>query len=87
MYFNCRTTLVEMFRTTFAGDFRFEGNRAIVFDIADTPPTDALGFCIAAALTYHRNKPARAWKYDGAGKNQAEIFEREHERPCRTSGH
>ncbi len=59
MYFNCQTTLIEMFRISFAGDFRFEGNRAIVFDIADTPPIDALGLCIAAALTYHRAKPSR----------------------------
>lgn len=56
MYFNCQTTLVEMFRTSFADDFRFEGNRAIVFDLVDAVPADALGFCIAAALTYHRER-------------------------------
>lgn len=59
MYFNCQTTLIETFRTAFAEDFRFEGNRAIVFNIADAVPADALGFCIAAALTYHRDHRAR----------------------------
>ena len=54
MYFNCQTTLVESFRSLFPHDFRFEGNRALVFDEADSVPTDALGHCIAAALTYHR---------------------------------
>lgn len=59
MYFNCQTRLIETFRTLFPRDFRFEGNRAIVFDESDTVPRDALAFCIAAALTYHRGKSAR----------------------------
>lgn len=54
MYFNCQTTLVESFRTLFPNDFRFEGNRALVFDETARVPTDALGHCIGAALTYHR---------------------------------
>ena len=54
MYFHCRTNLVETFRTLFPGDFRFEGNRAIVFDASDAVPRDALAVCVAAALTYHR---------------------------------
>ena len=56
MYFNCRTTLVDTFRTLFPGEFVFEGNRAIVFDERDSVPHDALGVCIAAALTYHLRK-------------------------------
>ncbi len=60
VYFNCQTTLVETFRTLFANEFRFEGNRAIVFDQSDTVPRDALVFCLTAALTYHRNKDAAA---------------------------
>ena len=58
MYFNCNTTLVDSFRTLFAGTFAFEGNRALVFALNETPPRDAVVFCIAAALTYHR-APAR----------------------------
>lgn len=56
MYFNCQTTLVETFRTLFPSDFKFEGNRAIIFEESDVIPTDALAFCIAAALTYHRRE-------------------------------
>ena len=59
MYFNCQTTLVETFRTLFPNEFRFEGNRAIVFNASDAVPTDALAFCIAAALTYHRGHTGR----------------------------
>lgn len=58
IYFNCQTNLVETFRTLFPTDFKFEGNRAIVFGESDPVPTDALRFCIAAALTYHRSKRA-----------------------------
>jgi hypothetical protein len=54
MYFNCQTTLVETFKSWFPHDFAFEGNRAIVFHASTAVPKDALGFCVAAALTYHR---------------------------------
>ena len=53
MYFNCRTSLVETFRSLFPTEFRFEGQRAIVFDLAEPVPADSLAFCVAAALTYH----------------------------------
>jgi hypothetical protein len=53
MYFNCQTGLVDTFRSMFPRDFKFEGNRAIVFEASDKVPTDTLAFCIAAALTYH----------------------------------
>ena len=56
MYFNCQTNLVETFRTLFPREFSFEGNRAIVFTASDSLPRDALAFCVAAALTYHRNR-------------------------------
>jgi hypothetical protein len=35
---------------------RFESNRAIVLNVSNVLPTDSLAFCIAAALTYHRDK-------------------------------
>ena len=56
MYFHCQTSLVETFRTVFPHDFRYEGNRAIVFHRDDALATDALAFCIGAALTYHRSR-------------------------------
>ena len=55
-HFNCQTTRIETFRTLFPSDFTFEGNRAIIFAESDVIPTDALAFCIAAALTYHRRE-------------------------------
>jgi hypothetical protein len=38
MYFHCRTRLVDRFRDMFSDEFRFEGNRAIVFEQSDTVP-------------------------------------------------
>lgn len=56
MLFNCRTTLIESFRTVFPGTFTYEGNRAIVFDKKEDIPVKELAFCVGAALTYHLNK-------------------------------
>jgi Domain of unknown function (DU1801) len=59
MYFLCQTNLVETFRTLFPRDFKFEGNRALVFSLNDKVPKDSLSMCIAASLTYHLKKPVR----------------------------
>ena len=56
IYFNCQTSLVETFKTLFPREFEFEGNRAIVFSESSAVPTDALVFCIRAALTYRRSQ-------------------------------
>ena len=56
LYFNCKTTLVDTFRTLFPQELRYDGNRAIVLDAGDALPRDALAFCIQAALTYHWRK-------------------------------
>ncbi|MGF1627560.1 MAG: DUF1801 domain-containing protein [Alphaproteobacteria bacterium] len=56
VYFNCRTRLVDRFRTMFAGELTFEGNRAILLDISQPLPDQPLAACLALALTYHRNK-------------------------------
>lgn len=56
LYFHCQTDLVGIFRTLFPQDFRFEGNRALVFALTGEMPEDELSFCIAAALTYHLKK-------------------------------
>jgi hypothetical protein len=56
VYFNCQTNLVETFRSLFPKDFKFEGNRALVFELKDKVPRDSLSFCIAASLTYHLKK-------------------------------
>lgn len=56
MYFHCQTTLVDSFKELYKSDFKFEKNRAIVFDLADAIPETALRHCISLALTYHRDK-------------------------------
>lgn len=56
MYFHCQTNLIGTFRTAFRDTFKFEGNRAIVFNRDDVVPTEELALCIAAALTYHLKK-------------------------------
>lgn len=56
MYFHCQTTLVDTFRTAFPNEFRFEGNRAIIFEYDDDVPVKELKTCIAWALTYHSAK-------------------------------
>lgn len=56
MYFHCQTTLVDTFKEMFRGTFKFEGNRAIVFEEDDRVPVKELRECISLALTYHLNK-------------------------------
>ena len=59
MYFHCRTSLVDTFRTAFPDTFAFEGIGAIVFDEADRVPVRELAVCIETALTYHRKASCR----------------------------
>ena len=56
LYFHCSTNLVDTFREIYGDRFRFEGNRAIVFDKEDDVPEEELKHCIALSLTYHRVK-------------------------------
>ena len=56
MYFKCTSRLVETFRDVFYDTFTFEGKRAIVFQMDDNIPKEALKSCIKAALTYHKMK-------------------------------
>lgn len=60
MYFHCQTTLVETFRRHYPSTFRYEGNRAIVFDESDRVPVGALRRCIPLALTYHLPRTRKA---------------------------
>jgi hypothetical protein len=53
VYFHCRTTLVATFRTLFADELAFEGNRAILLGTSDPLPEGPLAACLAIALTYH----------------------------------
>jgi hypothetical protein len=54
--FNCRTTLVDDFRSQFPDVFAYEKNRALLLD-ADKPLAEApLSTCLGMALTYHRRR-------------------------------
>lgn len=56
MYFNCKTKLVDTFRERYKHEFKYEGNRAIVFHKNDDIPVEELKHCILLSLTYHRVK-------------------------------
>ncbi len=56
MFFHCQTKLVSTFKQLFGNDFKYEGNRAIVFDKNDKMDTAALKHCVILALTYHSRK-------------------------------
>ena len=56
MYFNCKTKLVDTFKELYGTQFKFEGNRAIVFNEAEELPVDDLKHCIMLSLTYHTRK-------------------------------
>jgi hypothetical protein len=56
LYVNCQTSLVDTYRQMYGDLFAFEGNRAIILDINDAVPRDALAHCIALALRYHVDK-------------------------------
>ena len=56
IYFKCQTSLVASFRERYENVFRYEGNRAILFNVEDTILVRDLSHCIAMALTYNLNK-------------------------------
>jgi hypothetical protein len=56
IYFNCNTILVDTFKELYRDKFRFDGNRAIVFNTGDSIPEAELRHCLRLALTYHRVK-------------------------------
>jgi len=56
VYFSCLTKLVPTFKIVYRDIFRFEGNRAIIFQLDDKLPVTELKKCISIALTYHKIK-------------------------------
>ena len=56
MYFHCKTKLIDTFKELYKDKFRFDANRAIVFDENDVVPVDELKHCIALSLSYHKIK-------------------------------
>ena len=56
MYFQCTSRLVSTFKIIYKNTLAFEGKRAIVFQLKEELPKEALKDCITAALTYHKVK-------------------------------
>ncbi|MBI1870639.1 MAG: DUF1801 domain-containing protein [Chlamydiae bacterium] len=56
IYFHCQTTLIETFRKMYPDQFKYGGNRSILFHVKDEIPVKELSHCISLALTYHLDK-------------------------------
>lgn len=56
IYLNCKTTLIDSFRSLFPTQLKYEGNRAIVLGLNEDVPENELRLCIAMALRYHLDK-------------------------------
>ncbi len=56
IYFHWQSGLVGQFKQLYPDTFRYEGNRAIAFDLKDRVPKKALRHCIGLALTHHLRK-------------------------------
>ena len=56
LFFNCKTTLVNIMRDVYPDIFTYQGNRAVLFRLDQPLPNDALAHSIEMALTYHLNK-------------------------------
>lgn len=56
VYFQCTSRLIPVFREVFQESLRFEGNRAIIFNVNDNIPENIIKKCISTALQYHRVK-------------------------------
>ncbi len=56
IYFHCKTKLVDTFKEIYRDKFKFEGNRAIIFNEDDELPIEELKHCISLSLTYHLRK-------------------------------
>ena len=52
-YVHCQTDLVARYRQLYSDQLTFDGNRAVVFDVKDALPVDAVCHCLVMALTYH----------------------------------
>lgn len=56
LYFQCTTKLVDTFRMVYPDTFRYEGTRAIYFQLNENLPIQELTECIKATLLYHNKK-------------------------------
>jgi len=56
IYFKCTSKLVPTFKLVYEHVFKFEGTRAIVFNMNEEIPETELKNCIRAGLSYHKIK-------------------------------
>ncbi len=56
IYFKCTSKLVPTFKMAYGDTFKYEGNRAIVFQMNEDIPENKLKNCLKAGLRYHRVK-------------------------------
>ena len=59
MFFHCQTGLVDHFKQIYPKAFNYQGNRALIFDVADQLPEAELRHCVSLALTYHLRKGSK----------------------------
>ncbi len=52
-YVHCQTDLVERYKQLYSDILEFDGARAVIFDVDQEIPVDAVKHCLAMALTYH----------------------------------
>ena len=56
MYFHCQTSLIGTFKKIYPDEFKYVGNRSMVFSVDDKIPVKELSHCLSLALTYHLAK-------------------------------
>jgi hypothetical protein len=56
LYFLCQTTLVDSFKEMFGNRLAYEGNRAVILDVAGELNVRVISQCIEMALTYNLRK-------------------------------
>ncbi|QPH55894.1 DUF1801 domain-containing protein [Pontivivens ytuae] len=54
IYAHCQTTIISDFRSLFPDDFRYDGNRGVLFATGETPGQEKLRLLIRSALTYQQ---------------------------------
>ncbi|MGK0270615.1 MAG: hypothetical protein ACI88H_001262 [Cocleimonas sp.] len=55
VYFNCKSKLIGTFKELYPTIFIYDGNRAIILNVAKDIPEE-LNHCLLSALTYHKVK-------------------------------
>jgi len=53
LYFNCRTMLVESFRSMYGDELTYSKNRAVLFKLGEPLPKRMVEMCARMALRYH----------------------------------